>query len=117
VRRVQRPLLTQDLSPLTPFPGGVRVSVRLTPKAGAERLGGVVADAAGRPALKAWVAAPPEDGKANAALLRLLARRCRLPPSAFSVVAGHTRRGKLVAVAGDPAELMRRLGELLGEEE
>jgi len=109
--------LTQDPSPLTPFPGGVRVSVRLTPKARGERLGGVARGADGRLALKAWVAAAPEDGKANAALLRMLAKRCRLPPSAFSVVAGHTQRNKLVAVAGDPAELMRRLGELLREEE
>jgi uncharacterized protein YggU (UPF0235/DUF167 family) len=109
--------LTQDPSPLAPFAGGVRVSVRLTPKARAERLGGVVQGADGRPALKVWVAAAPEDGKANAALLKLLARRCRLPPSALSVVAGHAQRTKLVAVAGDPAELMRRLGELLKDGE
>ncbi len=109
--------MTQDPSPLTPFPGGVRVSVRLTPKARVARLGGVAQGPDGRPALKVWVAAAPEDGKANAALLKLLARCCRLPPSALSVVAGHARRDKLVAVAGDPAELMRRLGELLRDGE
>ncbi|MGQ0675473.1 MAG: DUF167 family protein [Rhodospirillales bacterium] len=107
--------MTQSPSPLTPFPGGVRLSVRLTPKASAERLGGVVAGADGRPALKARVSAPPEDGKANAALLKLLARRSRLPPSSFSIVSGHARRTKLVAVAGDPADLLRRLERILEE--
>ena len=71
--------------------------------------------AAGRVALKAWVAAAPEDGKANAALLKLLARRCRLPPSSFSIAMGHTQRLKLVEVAGEPGDVMRRLEKLLGE--
>lgn len=107
--------MAQNPSPLTPFPGGARVSVRLTPKASADRLGGVMAGADGRMSLKAWVSAAPEDGKANAALLKLLAKRCRLPPSSFSIVSGHTQRLKLVAVAGEPGDVMRRLEQLLGE--
>ena len=89
--------------------------MRLTPKASFERLGGVALDAAGRPALKAWVSAAPEDGRANAALIKLLAKKTGLPKSCFSVVQGHARRGKVIEVAGDQAELSRRLSALLGE--
>ncbi len=102
-------------SPLLPFTHGVRLSVRLTPKASFERLGGVAMDAAGRPALKAWVSAAPEDGKANAALIRLLAKKSGLPKSFFSIAQGHAQRSKVIEVAGDPAELSRRLSALLGE--
>jgi uncharacterized protein YggU (UPF0235/DUF167 family) len=107
--------LAQNPSPLTPFPGGVRVSVRLTPRASSDRLGGVVTGADGRKALQAWVSAPPEDGKANAALLKLLAKSCRMPASSFAVARGQAQRLKLVEVAGDAAELMQRLETLVGE--
>jgi uncharacterized protein len=93
---------------------GVRVTIRLTPKAAGDRLLGVVTDDAGRPAVKASVSAPPEDGKANAALLKLLAKACGVPRSALSLVSGQTHRTKLVAIAGEPAELTRRLGTALG---
>lgn len=59
---------------------------------------------------KVRVAAPPEDGRANAALCGLLADALALPRSAVSVVSGHGSRDKLVDVAGlDPAETERRL--------
>ncbi|MFZ0694713.1 MAG: DUF167 family protein, partial [Alphaproteobacteria bacterium] len=47
---------------------GVRISVRLIPRARAERIDGIAADADGQPVLKAAVTAPPEQGRANAAL-------------------------------------------------
>ena len=103
-------------SPLQPFAHGVRLSVRLTPKASSDRLGGMAVDAAGRPALKVWVSAAPEDGKANAALIRLLAKKSRLPKSSFAVALGHAQRGKVIEIAGDPVELSRRLSALLGED-
>jgi uncharacterized protein (TIGR00251 family) len=93
---------------------GVRVTVRLTPKASSDRILGVVVDDAGRPAVKASVSAPPEDGKANAALMKLLAKACGVPRSALSLVSGQTHRTKLVEIAGDPADLERRLGAALG---
>lgn len=103
-------------SPVAQSKDGVRVTVRLTPKASSDRLGGVVIDAAGRPALKAWVSVAPEDGKANAALIKLLAKKCSVPPSTLSIVGGHAQRTKVVHIAGDAGELTRRIGELLGTE-
>jgi uncharacterized protein YggU (UPF0235/DUF167 family) len=59
--------------------------------------------------LKLRVTEPPEDGKANAALIRLLAKAWKLPKSSLSLVAGHSDRRKTLAVAGDPAALRHDL--------
>jgi len=57
------------------------------------------------------VAAKPTEGAANAELLRFLADRLGLPPSAIRIVAGHRSRRKTVAVRGLPRE---RIEEGLG---
>jgi len=59
---------------------------------------------------KVRVAAAPEGGRANAALVRLLAETLGLPRRDVSVVAGHTSRDKVISVAGISAkELEDRL--------
>ncbi|MDP9231980.1 MAG: DUF167 domain-containing protein, partial [Actinomycetota bacterium] len=45
---------------------------------------------------KVRVTAPPEDGRANDALLDLLAKRLDLPRRSLSIVSGHTSREKVV---------------------
>ena len=85
------------------------MAVRLTPRARADRIAGIVADEAGKPVLKAAVTAVPEDGKANAALIALLAKTWRLPKSAIAVASGSTSRNKSVVIAGDSNELMKLL--------
>ena len=61
---------------------------------------------------KIRVAQPPEDGRANEAVLALLAQALDLPRSAVSLVSGHAARDKIVALDGiEPAEAERRLGE------
>lgn len=86
-------------------PGGLRVVVRLTPRAGANALGGMREAAPGRPCLIARVTAPPAGGAANAALIALLARALGLPKSAVTLVAGETSRLKTLEIAGDPDRL------------
>lgn len=100
--------------PLTPAADGVRLAIRVTPKASAERILGLAAEADGRVALKVAVRAPPEAGKANDALLGLLAKTLRLRRRDLTLTHGAADRRKLVHVAGDPAALMRRLEEALG---
>jgi len=92
-------------APYAVVAGGVRVFVRLTPRARREAVEGIVADPDGRTALKVAVSAPPEEGKANAALVALLGKSWRLPKSSIKIVGGATERRKTLLVAGDPASL------------
>ncbi len=97
--------------PFRPTDDGVLVDVRLTPRASADSIRGIGTDAAGTAMLKVAVTAVPEDGKANAALLKLLARTWKLPKTSLSVVSGATARRKVVLVAGEPAPLLNSLNE------
>ncbi|WP_370193412.1 MULTISPECIES: DUF167 family protein [Aurantimonas] len=90
----------------------VLVDLRLTPKSVADRIEGSVTDAAGRAFLKARVRAVPEDGEANAALLKLLARTIGVPKSAVTLVAGHTSRLKTLRLTGDAGRLATALNAL-----
>jgi uncharacterized protein len=68
-------------------------------------------------AWKVRVAAPPEDGRANAAVVALLAETLGVPARTISVVSGHGARDKLVELAGiAPDEIDRRL-EAVGRKE
>ncbi len=61
------------------------------------------------------VAAAPEDGKANAALVRLLAETVGVPARDVSILAGHASRDKTVELTGiDERETERRLTEASG---
>jgi uncharacterized protein len=88
---------------------GVRVRVRLTPRARDSRVVGLAQDADGRAELRVHVTEAPEDGRANRALVRLLAQSWRLPKSAIRIVGGTTDRRKTVLVDGDGASLLTRL--------
>jgi len=60
--------------------------------------------------LRARVAAPPVDGKANDALCRLIAKQVRTPPSNVNVIRGKKSRHKVVSVTGmDTAALKLKL--------
>ncbi|MCP4327467.1 MAG: DUF167 domain-containing protein [Alphaproteobacteria bacterium] len=82
--------------------GGVRIAVRLTPKAAHNRVQGIAVDGAGASALRVSVTAVAEKGQANAALIRLLAREWRVARRDLEIVAGHHDRRKVLHLAGDP---------------
>jgi uncharacterized protein (TIGR00251 family) len=93
---------------------GLRVLVRLTPRAREDRLLGLVPGAGGeKTALRAAVTAPAQEGRANEALLRLLAREWRVPRRDLAILAGATSRTKRVAIAGDPQKLMAEIAPLI----
>jgi len=88
----------------------VRLAVRLTPRGGRDAIEGFAEDEAGRPLLKVRVAAPPVEGEANAALVKLLAKALALPRSAVRLASGETARIKVLEIEGiDEAEVRRRL--------
>ena len=91
----------------------MRVAVRLTPRARADRLDGIVRLADGAAVVKASVAAPATEGRANDALLQLMAREWKVPRRDLAIVGGQKSRNKIVAVAGEPGVLLKRLGEAL----
>jgi len=95
----------------------VEVRVRAVPKARGNEVMGLIDGGDGRFRLKVRIQAPPDKGKANAALAKLLARAWGLPPSRLDLVAGQTDRDKTLLVAGEPAALMARLTTWLAEQE
>ena len=88
----------------------LRVEVRLTPRAARDDIEGETLLADGRKVLQARVRAVPEDGRANASLLRLLAEACGVATSKVSLVSGAGSRLKSVRIEGDPASLAKALG-------
>ncbi len=93
---------------------GLLLTVRLTPKGGRDRLEGMVEDADGRTAIKARVSAPPVDGAANVALIKLLAKELGVSKSRVRFVSGETARIKRLHVIGEAAGLIQTLRSIIG---
>jgi uncharacterized protein YggU (UPF0235/DUF167 family) len=85
----------------------------VTPNAGADRIEGAEGRDDGSAVLRVRVKAVPDKGKANAAVIALLAKALGVPKSAVTLVAGDTARLKTVAIEGDSEALLRRLAGLL----
>ena len=99
--------------PLTPIRGGLRVAIRLSPRAKSDRLICVSTAPEGGHVIKASVTAAAKKGQANEALLRLLAGVWRLPRRDLAIVVGAASRNKIVRIVGDPDELVAKLsGEI-----
>ncbi|MFN2628926.1 MAG: DUF167 domain-containing protein [Gaiellaceae bacterium] len=82
-----------------------RLRLRVSPGSGRA---GIVGRHGG--AWKVRVTAPPEHGRANEAVLRLLSDVLSVPRQDLSIVSGHTAREKIVALDGiGPALIERRL--------
>ena len=99
---------------LTRRADGVRLAVKVTPRAAKVGVQGVAVEGA-RAYLAVRVAAPADSGKANAATLKLLARHCGVAASALSLVSGASSRRKLLDVHGETDSLMQRLQDLAAE--
>ncbi len=88
---------------------GATLAVRVSPGARADRIVGVLGEA-----LKVTVTAPPERGKANREVTRLLAAAVGAAPGDVEVVSGAAARDKVVRFAGWTAAALRsRLQALL----
>ncbi len=83
--------------------GGVLIRVKAVPGAKREQVAGVLGDR-----LKIKVSAPPEGGKANAAICALIAKKLGVKAGAVSVVSGMTNPEKVVLVVGVEAEVVRK---------
>lgn len=82
-----------------------RLRLRVSPGAGKAGIVGRHGDG-----WKIRVTAPPENGRANEAVLRLLAEALSVPRNDLTLVSGHTGRDKIVLLDGvGPAQTERRL--------
>jgi uncharacterized protein (TIGR00251 family) len=82
------------------------IAVKVVPRAARDEIVGWLGDV-----LKVRIAAPPIDGRANAALEALLAAALGLPRRAVHVTSGHGAARKLVAVDGlERRDVERLLG-------
>lgn len=85
---------------------GVTFAVKVVPNSSKARVVGLLGSA-----LKVAVTAPPEQGKANAAVCALLATALGVDRRTVQVTAGHQSAHKRVTITGlDAATLLQRLG-------
>jgi uncharacterized protein (TIGR00251 family) len=89
--------------------GAVRVAVHVQPRASRSEIVGLHGTA-----LKVRLQAPPVDGAANEALVRLLAEALGVPRGSVRVVAGATSRAKTVEVGGTTVAAVRALASQRG---
>jgi uncharacterized protein len=101
--------------PLRVVSDGVTVAIALTPKASRNAITGTAPTADGHNVLTARVTAAPENGKANAALIRLLSKTWKIPKSALSIRTGASHRRKVVLVAGCGAALESQLNDWIAD--
>lgn len=80
-----------------------RLNVKVIPKSGRSELKTV-----GK-SLKLWLKATPEDGKANAELVRMLADFFDIPRSSIKIVSGLSSRNKVVDILGMSAEQIEKI--------
>ena len=92
---------------ITEKDGGVTVDIVVKPRSSREGVGPVQGDR-----LIVAVNAPPVDGKANEAVVRVLAETFKVARSAVVIVRGETGRKKTVRITGiTAASLARAIGE------
>lgn len=76
---------------------GIKLRVRVTPRASRSEIAGLHGDA-----LKIRLHAPPVDGAANEALIEFLADALDVPRSTVHIERGHTGRSKEITIRGHP---------------
>lgn len=94
-------------------PDGLSLFLRVTPNAGKDAIEGAEIRDDGTAVLRIRVKAVPDKGKANAAVVALLAKALGVPKSAVILAAGETSRFKTLVIAGAPDALAERLKAIL----
>jgi uncharacterized protein YggU (UPF0235/DUF167 family) len=94
-------------------PGGLSLSIRLTPKGGRDAIDGIERLADGRAVLKARVRSAPSEGAANDALIRLIAQALDIAPRQVTLTAGASARIKRLTIEGDGPALAVALEKIV----
>lgn len=88
--------------------------MRVTPKSAQDQVAGLHEAADGSLSLQLKVRAQPEKGKANTAVIALMAKALGLPKSRLEIVAGQADRRKTLLIRGDAEEIGQKLIRLQG---
>lgn len=80
----------------------MKLTIHLAPKSSHDKVEGWATDDKGQKVLRVKVRAVPEDGKANAALIKLLSKTLHIPQSQITIVLGMTSRIKQVEIEAIP---------------
>ena len=94
---------------------GLRLFVRVTPGSAKNEIAGIWQGADDERRLVIKVTAPPDKGKANTAIIKLLASETGLAKSCFSIIAGETARLKTIEITGQTEPLTMLMKKLAGE--
>jgi len=98
-----------DPSPFRLAADGLRIRVHAKPSGRRDRIEGLRPEADGGVALNLTVRAAPEGGKANEAIVKLLASEWGLASSSLKILGGARDRRKSFHLAGEPKILLARL--------
>jgi uncharacterized protein len=82
----------------------IRILIKAVPGARKDEIVGPLGDR-----LKVRISAPPEGGKANAAICLLIAAALGVRPSDVTVVSGHARAEKVLEISGTNQDAIQRL--------
>ena len=86
------------------------LNVRVVPRASKNEITGTIGNA-----LKVRIQAPPVEGKANAHLIRFLARHWNIPKAQIIILSGETGRNKRISISNPTDELRKELLSAFGK--
>lgn len=85
------------------------LAVQVSPKSSENRIVGWTSDESNKPELLVKLTAAPTDGKANEALIKLLAKELDIPKRDIQIKRGHASRHKILSIEGDQDDLETKL--------
>ncbi len=77
---------------------GIYLYIKVTPKASQNKIGKVIIGKDGSNMLKIYVTSEPEHGKANIAVIELLAAKLGIAKSLITIITGHTHKSKICLI-------------------
>jgi len=96
--------LRTEMINITENSGSIEFEIIAKPKASKNAIGDVHDGA-----LKISVTAPPDKGKANKAIIKLLSKELKIPQSSISIISGETSRRKKVRIEGVTSDDIRKI--------
>ncbi len=99
-------------TPWRPVADGLELYLRVTPNAGTTRIENIEIRDDGRAVLRVRVTAVPDKGKANKAVIALIAEKFGIAKSSVTLKSGESARQKVLRLQGDPGELAARAKSL-----